>query len=169
MNALTPTTKAFFEFKKKSDDVKKALGTAFLGVLVKITDAFGGLTNTMKAVIAGFTAYKTAMIIGNVAIGISKAIATGSVFAAPAAIAMGIASLTAIGALLGGAGLAINALNNIPEMTTSTELNNVNNTTTPEPEKQTIIIRDKFGETQKVVSHSSGGGSSSIQTNYGTK
>lgn len=166
MNSLSPTTKAFYEFKKKADDIKKALGTSFLGILVGITKAFGGLTNTMKIAIIAFTAYKTAMILGNVGIGISKAIAMGSVWSAPAAIAMGAAALISIGTLIGGAGLAINALNNIPEPNT----NKINNTNGSNNDKQTVVvIKDKFGETSKVINNASGGGSSAIQTNYGTK
>ena len=168
MDALSPTTKAFYEFQKKSADVKKALGTSFLGVLVGITNAFGGLTNTMKIAIIAFTAYKTAMILGNVGIGISKAIATGTVWSAPAAIAMGAAALISISTLIGGAGLAINALNNIPEPNASNQISNSNNS--QKEEKQTVvIIKDKFGETSKLVSNSSGGGSSSIQTSYGSR
>lgn len=167
MDSLSPTTRAFYEFKKKADDVKKSLGTAFLGVLVKITDAFGGLTNTLKIAIIAFTAYKTAMILGNVGIGIAKAIAMGSVFSAPIAIAMGVAALASIGALIGGASLAVSALNNIPEPNTSASAPSTNNQNNND--KTIVVVRDKFGETSQVVSNASGGGSSSIQTNYGSK
>lgn len=168
-NALSPTTQAFFEFKKKADDVKKALGTAFTGVLLSIVNAFGGVTNAMKVAIIAFTAYKTAMILGNVGIGISKAIAMGSVFSTPIAIGLGVAALGAISALIGGASIAVNALNNIPDPNANTSTFNPSQNT-PIPQKETVIIvKDKFGETSKLMSESSGGGSSSIQTNYGSK
>ena len=168
-NALSPTTQAFFEFKKKADDVKKALGTAFTGVLLSIVNAFGGVTNAMKVAIIAFTAYKTAMILGNVGIGISKAIAMGSVFSAPIAIGMGVAALGAISALIGGASIAVNALNNIPDPNSNTSTFNPSQTTSTSQKETVIIVKDKFGETSKLVSESSGGGSSSIQTNYGSK
>ena len=170
MNSLSPTTKAYYEFQKKADDVKKALGTSFTAVIVKIIDAFGGLTNTMKMAIIAFTAYKTAMILGNVGIGISKAIAMGSVFSAPIAIAMGVAALGSIAALIGGASLAVNALNNVPTFDSSTAINSNNasgNNTTNNSQPQTIVVvRDKYGELQETVDNSSNN-SSSIQTNYG--
>ena len=166
-NALSPTTRAFYEFQKKADDVKKALGTSFMGMIIGVIDALGGMTNTMKMAIIGFTAYKTAMILGNVGIGISKAIAMGSVFSTPIAIAMGAAALASISALIGGAALAVNALNNVPEFDSSS-VNNTSTNTSSSPEKQTVVVvRDKFGDTQKVLSESSGGGSRSVQTNYG--
>lgn len=168
MATLSPTTKAYYEFQKKADDVKKALGTSFMAVILGIINAFGGLTNTMKLAIIAFTAYKTAMILGNVGIGISKAIATGTVFAAPAAIAMGVASLAAIGALIGGASLAVNALNNIPEFDANTTVsssvpNSSQNTNNPQT---IVVVRDKYGEMQETIENSSNN-SSSIQTNYG--
>ena len=170
MNSLSPTTKAYYEFQKKADDVKKALGTSFTAVIVKIIDAFGGLTNTMKMAIIAFTAYKTAMILGNVGIGIAKAIAMGSVFSAPIAIAMGVAALGSIAALIGGASLAVNALNNVPEFDSSTAINSNNtsgNNTTNNSQPQTIVVvRDKYGELQETIDNSSNT-SSSIQTNYG--
>lgn len=170
MNSLSPTTKAYYEFQKKADDVKKALGTSFTAVIVKIIDAFGGLTNTMKMAIIAFTAYKTAMILGNVGIGISKAIAMGSVFSAPIAIAMGVAALGSIAALIGGASLAVNALNNVPEFDSSTAINSNsasgNNTINNSQPQTIVVVRDKYGELQETVDNSSNN-SSSIQTNYG--
>lgn len=168
-NALSPTTQAFFEFKKKADDVKKALGTAFTGVLLSIVNAFGGVTNAMKVAIIAFTAYKTAMILGNVGIGISKAIAMGSVFSTPIAIGLGVAALGAISALIGGASIAVNALNNIPDPNVNTSTFNPSQNTSIPQKETVIIVKDKFGETSKLMSESSGGGSSSIQTNYGSK
>lgn len=138
---LDPTTTAFYEFQKKADDVKKALGTSFLGILVNIVNAFGGVTNAMKAAIIAFTAYKTATIIGNVAIGISKAIAVGTVWSAPAAIAMGVAALGALSALIGGATLAVNALNNVPEF---------NSNAATAQEKETAAITET-GDNKVVV------------------
>lgn len=67
------------KMRKTMDDLKEAMGSTFLKVVQGITDAFGGIIPAMKTAIIAFTAYKTAMIIGNVAIGISKAIALGSV------------------------------------------------------------------------------------------
>lgn len=164
-NALSPTTKAFYEFQKRADDVKKALGTAFMGVIVGIVDALGGLSNAMTAAIIAFTAYKTAMILGNVAIGISKAIAVGTVFAAPVAIGMGVAALAAIGVLIGGAALAVNAINNIPSPSTTTPSPSQS---TQSEDKTIVIVKDRFGDVQREVSSSNGGGFSSIQTSYGS-
>lgn len=169
MNALSPTTKAYYEFQKKADDVKKALGTSFTAVIVNIINAFGGLTNTMKMAIIAFTAYRTAMILGNVGIGISKAIATGSVFSAPIAIAMGAAALGSIAVLIGGASLAVNALNNIPKFDSSTAINSNNtlsNNNSSSNQQTIVVIKDKYGELQETIDNSSNN-SSSIQTNYG--
>lgn len=168
-NALSPTTRAYFEFKKKADDVKKALGTSFMAIIVKIIDAFGGLTNAMTAAIIAFTAYKIAMIVGNVAIGISKAIAMGSVFSAPVAIAMGVAALGAIGALIGGAALAVSALQNIPEPNTTQydSSSSSGDTTTAANTNTVVVIKDRFGELQKTITSSNGGNRNNVQTNYG--
>ncbi|ENY69014.1 Hypothetical protein, predicted transmembrane protein [Mycoplasmopsis bovigenitalium 51080] len=100
------------ELRKAIDDTKKALGSSFLQVINNMVNALGGLGNALRIAIAAFAAYKIAMIIGNVAIGISKAIALGSVFSAPIAIAMGVGALASIGALIGAAGLAFSSIPN---------------------------------------------------------
>lgn len=158
---LPDNVENMIKMRKTMDDLKEAMGTTFLSVIQKITDAFGGIVPAMKTAIIAFTAYKTAMILGNVGIGISKAIAMGSVFSAPVAIAMGAAALASISALIGGATLAVSALNSIDTPNTST------NDSSSTSEKQTIVItKDKFGELQQVVTQASGGNSSSIQTKY---
>lgn len=158
-DALSPTTKAFYEFQKRADDIKKSLGTSFLSILVKIIDTFGGLTNTMKTAIIAFTAYKTAMILGNVGIGISKAIAQGGVFAAPIAIGMGAAALASITALIGGASLAISALNGVPSTNTqqtqdnaATVTDNLNNAANV----NVTITNDRYGQMEQVKEKSNG-------------
>ena len=78
-NTLPDNIQNMIKMRKTMDDLKKAMGSTFLGVIQSITDAFGGIIPAMKTAIIAFAAYKTAMIIGNVAIGISKAIALGTV------------------------------------------------------------------------------------------
>ena len=55
------------KMRKTMDDLKEAMGSTFLKVVQGITDAFGGIIPAMKTAIIAYTAYKTAMIIGNVA------------------------------------------------------------------------------------------------------
>jgi hypothetical protein len=76
---LPDQIESFITMRKTMDDLKETLGSTFLTVIQNITNAFGGIVPAMKTAIIAFTAYKTAMIVGNVAIGISKAIALGSV------------------------------------------------------------------------------------------
>lgn len=167
MDSMLPNNvKNMIQMRKTMDDLKEAMGSTFLKVIQSLTDAFGGIIPTMKMAIIGFTAYKTAMILGNVGIGISKAIAMSSVWSTPAAIAMGASALASIGALIGGAGLAIGALNSIE---TQNNTPPPETTTTDQKENTIVVVRDKFGETTQMISNSSGGGSSSIQTNYGSK
>ncbi|CAT05188.1 Uncharacterised protein [Mesomycoplasma conjunctivae] len=112
--ALPENIRTLTEFKKESEDLQKNLGMSFLSALTNITKAFGGLQNAMKIAIAAFTAYKMAMIIGNVAIAVSKALAMGSIFSAPIAFAMGAAALGSLLALGTGAGLAISSIGSPP-------------------------------------------------------
>lgn len=157
-NKIDPTTAAFYEFQKKSDDVKKALGTSFLGVITNVIDSLGGVTNAMKIGIIAFTSYKTAMILGNVGIGISKAIAQGGVFATPIALAMGATALTSISALIGGASLAVDALNNVPEFSS----NNAKAekgvfVDTPSSSNVNITIKnDRYGQFEELSEKSNG-------------
>lgn len=150
------------KMRKTMDDLKEAMGSTFLGVIQSITDAFGGIIPAMKTAIIAFTAYKTAMIIGNVAIGISKAIALGSVWSAPMAIGMGVAALASIGALIGGAGLAIGALNSIETPTSTTPSESSNNS-----QININVKGDKFGSIAEVVENSSNN-NNTIQTNFGS-
>lgn len=165
--ALSPTTQKFYEFKKRADDVKKALGTTFLGVLSNIVDGLGGVGNAMKVALGVFATYKIATILGNVGIGISKAIAMGSVFSAPIAIAMGVAALASIGAIIGATALAGSAIDNVPSMDAT---NSTSSTKTSDSISQNTIqvnvSNDRFGQTQEVITNSNGGGFTSIQTNY---
>lgn len=158
-NKIDPTTKAFYEFKKKSDDVKKALGTAFLGVITNVIDSLGGVTNAMKIGIIAFTSYKTAMILGNVGIGIAKAIAQGGVFAAPIAIGMGVAALASISALIGGASLAVKALNNVPEFSSNnsnSEKGVFTDTSNPNNNVNITIKNDRYGQFEQLSEKSNG-------------
>ena len=150
------------KMRKTMDDLKEAMGSTFLKVVQGITDAFGGIIPAMKTAIIAFTAYKTAMIIGNVAIGISKAIALGSVWSAPMAIGMGVAALASIGALIGGAGLAIGALNSIEAPTPTSTTDTSNNS-----QININIKGDKFGSIAEVVENSSNN-NNTIQTNFGS-
>lgn len=114
LNKATPANvKVLSEMRKTTDDLKKALGAGFLSALSGIINAFGGVSSAMKVALVAFTAYKIATIIGNTAIGISKALALGSVFAAPAAFAIGIASLTSLLALVGASAVAFNSIDNV--------------------------------------------------------
>lgn len=105
------------EMNKTTEDLKKSLGASFSQTLSGIISAFGGLEAAMKTAIVAFAAYKTAMILGNVAIGISKAIAA-NVFVAPIAIAMGASALAAIGTIIGG---AVTAFSAVPSVSNSQE------------------------------------------------
>ena len=79
---------------------------------------------------------------------------------------MGAAALASISALIGGAALAVGALNSLDTGASSAP------TPTPtaptQSEKQIVIVKDRFGQVQQTISEASGGGSSSIQTNYGS-
>jgi len=155
----------FIQMRKTMDDLKEAMGTTFLSVIQKITDAFGGIIPAMKTVIIAFTAYKTAIILGNVGIGISKSIAAGGSFMAPIAITMGASALLAIGAMVGGASLAISALNQV-----GSNNGNVDNTITASAVRPPtiVIVTDRYGQTQKALTERSGGNSSSVQTSFGS-
>lgn len=162
MDKLDPTTKKMLEFNKKLKDVKETIGMSFLSAIFSIVEAFGGLTNVMKTAIIAFTLYKNAMIIGNVAIAISKTLAQGGIFAWPMAIGMGTAALASLLALDAAAGIAVNALNNIKEPNSYTNTNTNTNTI------QTVVVnRDRFGETAKIMTERNGGRANNVQTNYG--
>lgn len=164
MEKLDPTTKKMLEFDKKLKDVKETVGMSFLASIMSIVEAFGGLTNVMKTAIVAFTLYKNAMIIGNVAIAISKTLAQGGVFAWPVAIGLGLSALASLLALDSAAGIAVNALNNIPEpgQVTAASQNASNSVS-----QTVVVVKDRFGETQKMVSERNGGASNNIQTSYG--
>lgn len=73
-------------------------------------------------------------------------------------------AIASISALIGGSVLAGQALNNIPTpdaVMNSGEKNNNNNFVS------TVVVRDRFGETQKVMSERNGGGSNNVQTSFG--
>lgn len=161
-NTLPDNIQNMIKMRKTMDDLKKAMGSTFLGVIQSITDAFGGIIPAMKTAIIAFAAYKTAMIIGNVAIGISKAIALGTVWSAPMAIGMGVAALASLGALIGGAGLAIGALNSIETPTSTTASESSNNS-----QININVKGDKFGSIAEVVENSSNN-NNTIQTNFGS-
>ncbi|QJR43638.1 hypothetical protein HLA87_02465 [Mycoplasma miroungigenitalium] len=108
--AMPKSIQTQIELRKAIDDTKKALGLSFMKVISNIVSAFGGLNNALKLAIVAFSAYKIATIVGNVGIGISKAIAQGGVFAAPLAFAMGLSALAGISALIGTAVVAGNAI-----------------------------------------------------------
>lgn len=162
-DTLSDETKQLLATQKGFDDLKKSMGQVFLSTISNIINAFGGLQNAMKVALAAFTAYKIATIIGNVAIGISKAIAMGSVFSAPIAIGMGLGALGAIGALIGASVLAGNAINNIetPSSTSTT------GTTTEQQVVVNTVIKDRFGETSKIMTERNGGVSNNVQTSFG--
>ncbi|MBN0919435.1 hypothetical protein [[Mycoplasma] gypis] len=157
-DAMPQNIKTMIELKKSAEDTKKALGQSFMRVLNNIVQGFGGVEGAMKTAIVSFTAYKIATIIGNVGIGISKAIAQGGVFAAPVAIAMGISSLAAILGLVGASAVAINSINSAQQ--------NPENTTTNQPiQKIEISVKnDRYG--QEVVE--SGGNARKLQTSFGS-
>jgi len=165
-DTLPEGTKNMLEMRKTMEDLREVMGTVFLTTIDKLIDGFGGIGPVLMTAISLFTAYKSAMIIGNVAIGISKAIAMGGVFAAPVALAMGAAALISLGALVGGASLAIGAIGDLPPATTGGE------TSTETPTSSGIHVtvnQDKYGQVSSITNAASGGGSSSIQTNYGSK
>ncbi|EIN15206.1 Hypothetical protein MAGb_3150 [Mycoplasmopsis agalactiae 14628] len=133
------------EMRKAIDDTKKALGASFLKAISNIVNAFGGLSNTLKIALGVFAAYRTAMILGNVAIGIAKAIAQGGVFAAPIAIGLGVSALAAIGALIGGSIIAGNSLS---QSASASETND------PKVQVSNVVEvslnSDRFGEVQNI-------------------
>lgn len=156
---LPDSVEDMLAMRKTMDDLKEAMGMTFLSVVKKLVDAFGGIPNVLKTAIIAFTAYKTAMILGNVGIGISKAIAQGGVFAAPVAIGMGAAALASIAALIGGASLAVSALNNIPSTNTqqtqdntATVTDNLNNAANV----NVTITNDRYGQMEQVKEKSNG-------------
>ncbi|MCS4536750.1 hypothetical protein NXS15_01215 [Mycoplasma sp. CSL7475-4] len=114
--AMPKSIRTQIEMRKAVDDTKKALGLSFMKVISNIVSAFGGLNNALKLALGVFTAYKIATIIGNVGIGISKAIAQAGIFAAPIAIGMGVSALAAIGGLIGASVVAGNALSGVSSL-----------------------------------------------------
>lgn len=163
-DSLSSETKELLATQKGFDDLKKSMGQVFLSTISSVINAFGGLQNAMKIALAAFNIYKIATIIGNVAIGISKAIAMGSVFSTPIAIAMGVGALASIGALIGASVLAGNAINSVP---TPESVGIGNNNENKTQFINTVVVRDRFGETQKAINERNGGGSNNIQTSFG--
>ncbi|UWV85410.1 hypothetical protein NW066_01655 [Mycoplasmopsis felis] len=104
--------RTMIELKKATEDTKKALGQSFMTVINSIVNAFGGLKSTLTAFLTFYALYKSAMIISNTAIGISKALALGSVFASPLAFGIGAAALSSLLAMGVGTGIAINSIQN---------------------------------------------------------
>lgn len=139
------------EMRKAIDDTKKALGESFLKAISSIVNAFGGLSNALKIALGVFAAYRTAMILGNVAIGISKAIAQGGVFAAPIAIGLGVSALAAIGALIG---TSIVAGNSLSQSATTPATND------PKVQVSNVVEvsvnNDRFGEVQNINGSNTG-------------
>lgn len=128
------------ELKKATEDTKKALGQSFMTVINLIVNAFGGLKSTLTAFLTFYALYKSAMIISNTAIGISKALALGSVFAAPLAFGIGAAALSSLLAMGVGTGIAINSIQN------SNIGENASNTGTDMTTNVSIqISEDRFG------------------------
>lgn len=163
-DALSDETKQMLATQKTFDDLRKSMGQVFLTTIGNIINAFGGLQNAMKAALIAFNVYKIATIVGNLAIGISKSLAQGGIFMWPVIAAMSAGAIASIGALIGGSVLAGKALDNIPSpdaVMNSGEKNNNNNFVS------TVVVRDRFGETQKVMSERNGGGSNNVQTSFG--
>ncbi|WP_283393103.1 hypothetical protein [Photobacterium phosphoreum] len=75
---------------------------------------------------------------------------------------MGVAALASIGALIGGAGLAIGALNSIEAPTPTSTTDTSNNS-----QININIKGDKFGSIAEVVENSSNN-NNTIQTNFGS-
>lgn len=162
--ALDDETKQMLATRKTFDDLRESMGKVFLTTIGNIINAFGGLQNAMKAALIAFNVYKIATIVGNLAIGISKSVAQGGIFMWPVIAAMSVGAIASIGALIGGSVLAGKALDNIPSPDStlnSSDKNNNNNFVS------TVVVRDRFGETQKVMSERNGGGSNNVQTSYG--
>ncbi|WGI36480.1 hypothetical protein [Mesomycoplasma lagogenitalium] len=139
-DAMPENIKAMIQMKKASDDVKKALGSSFSNTLTSIINLFGGVNNAMKMAIVAFTAYKMAMIVGNVMIGISKAIAVGTVFSAPVAIGMGAAALAALGVMGAMAGIAYNSIGSESSTAQTSNSPTVTNVI------QLEVTEDRFGK-----------------------
>lgn len=162
-DALGDGTLNMIAMQKSAEDLKESLGNTFLQVLNSIINSFGGLQNAMKVALAAFATYKIATILGNVAIGISKAIAQGGVFGAPVAIAMGVAALASIGAIIGASLTVGSAIDNMDSPTSSNEPK----TGYSETSSTVVVTNDRWGQTQEVIANRSGGNSSTVQTNYG--
>ncbi|WP_429990375.1 hypothetical protein [Mycoplasmopsis bovis] len=91
------------------------------------------------------------MILGNVAIGISKAIAQGGVFATPIAIGLGLSALAAIGALIGTSIVAGNSLSqSAPTQATNDPKVQVSNVV------EVSVNNDRFGEVQNINGSNTG-------------
>lgn len=168
-DSISEETKSMLAMQKQFDDLKKSMGQVFLTTISNVINAFGGLKNAMTIALTAFTAYKIAMIVGNVAIGISKTIATlGFPLGWIIGGTMGVAALASIGALIGGAALAGSAINNLPDpnetLAAGSASSSSPSTNTP---STVVVIKDRFGETQKVMSERSGGLSNNVQTSYG--
>ncbi|MFV8479039.1 hypothetical protein ACNQ13_01465 [Mycoplasma sp. VS428] len=150
------------KMKKASEDLQKALGQAFLGTISNLIDMFGGLSRTLKFALVAFTAYRTAVVLGNVAMGVSKAIATGSVWVTAAALAQGAIALAGIGALIGGSVIAGNAIDSMDlDRTTLPE-----NGPGAEGALNVNIVQDRYGTLSEVSR--ANGGSRKVQTNFGS-
>ncbi|MHA3828382.1 hypothetical protein [Mycoplasma sp. Z1473D] len=159
-NAMPPAIANMIKMKKAGEDVQKALGQAFLATINAVINALGGITPALKTAIWAFTAYKTAMILGNIGIGISKAIAIGSVWSAPAALFMGASALASISALIGGAAIATAALNNMEIDKAPTQGNQEGGNLNIK------IVQDRYGSINEVSR--ANGNNRKVQTNYGS-
>ncbi|WLP85283.1 hypothetical protein [Mycoplasma seminis] len=150
------------KLKKSGEDLQKALGQVFLSTIEGVINALGGIKPAMISAIWAFTAYKTAMILGNVGIGISKAIAQAGVWSTPAALAMGGAALAGIGMMIGAAALATAAISN-SNIDAPIDGGSAN---VPEPAVNIKIVQDRYGSMQEVQKAS--GSPRKAQTSYGS-
>lgn len=159
-SAMPPHIQTMIEMRKSVEDLQKSLGQAFLATINNIVNAFGGLQNAMKIALVAFTAYKMAMIVGNVAIAISKTLAMGGLFAAPVAFGIGAASLAALLAMGIGAGIAYNAISN----SQPAEQNNTPISPTVN-DISVAVYTDQYG---REVKSSSGGNLGAVKSTYGS-
>ncbi|TDV23508.1 hypothetical protein BCF59_0497 [Mycoplasmopsis mustelae] len=107
---MPESIKTMIEFRKAGDDARKAIGTAFMNTVSNLINALGGVGPALKAAIAAFTAYKIAMIAGNMGIAIAKTLAMGGLFVWPAVAVLSGLALAQIAAIGAASGIAINSI-----------------------------------------------------------
>ncbi|UWD34053.1 hypothetical protein [Mesomycoplasma molare] len=111
-DAMPESIRTMVELRKNTEDAQKAIGQGFMQALSGVINMLGGVSNAMKLALAAMVSYRTGIILSNIAIGMSKAIAQGGLFGLIGAGVVAVGGLASIGALLGTSIIAGNALSN---------------------------------------------------------